>query len=113
MEFIVDGNLQMNNMKVSLSGFSVDSKAYELPITNNITVRAKSGSSIEVTQNLAMLPGSRMYVENGANVSLKSGVSVFFYDADEWNGKGYWLLAQDLIQFRKFTAGSYNSAVCF
>ena len=69
------------NMKVGTS--SINSKDYELPITNNLTVNVVSGN-ITIQQDLAFLPGSKMIIGKDAACTLGSGYNIYVYDADEW-----------------------------
>ncbi len=79
-------NLQIN-LKLSLFGTKrINSSDYVLPLNGNMTFNIKSDSNITVSQDLAMLPGSIVYVENGANVTLNSGKSIYIYDSDSWGG---------------------------
>jgi len=89
LEIDVNGEIQMKSMRVSVSYKTIDSSAYELPVNSNITVRAKSGSKITITQNLALLAGTQMYVEDGANITLGKGNSIYIYDATEWLSGNY------------------------
>lgn len=74
-------------LKVSaLASATIKSSQYVMPITNNITIVLKDGSSINLTNDFAMLPGSRLEIENGATVTLAEGKSLYIYDADNWGG---------------------------
>ena len=79
----VDGTVAMSPVKIKVSLYTIDSASYELPI-NNISVRAKSGSNLKISQNIAMIPRSELIIDEGAYCQITSGVSVFIYDADEW-----------------------------
>ncbi len=87
---IVDvyGDISMSPIEMNIGGSllnsSIDSKDFELPLTHNITINAKSGSTFSIQQNLALLPGSEINIEEGASGNLGSGISVFVYDVDSW-----------------------------
>ncbi len=94
LEININGNLTMQSLSISmklglLGTKTINSSKYELPVNSNITVRVNSGSNMTVTQNIAMLPGTQMYVADGANITLGNGIKLYLYDADEWVGKGY------------------------
>ena len=85
----VCGGVDMKNlsitMKVSLLGnTTIDSSKFFLPVTNNLTVRVKNGGSVIISQDLNILPGAQLYIEQGSDITLSTGKSVVFYDQDEW-----------------------------
>ena len=78
------GTMSIDAINMSVGTSSINSKNYELPVNNNISVTVNSGSEITVNQDIALLPGSQIYVEEGATCVLGSGNSIYAYDADEW-----------------------------
>ena len=85
----VHGDVDMKSLSISmklgiLGTTTINSKEYQLPVTTNLTVRVNNGSSIAVTQNLSMLPGSQLYIEDGADITLGNGNFIVFYDEDDW-----------------------------
>lgn len=71
-------------MGTTLGTTTINSEEYELPITNSITLNAKSGSTFTINQNLAIFPGAEIIIDEGAKGVLGTGVSVFVYDVDSW-----------------------------
>ena len=71
------------NMKISSTN-SLDSKKYELPINSNISLTVKSGSEIIMGQDIALLPGSEILIEESAICTVGTGVNVYIYDAEQW-----------------------------
>ncbi|MBQ1977857.1 MAG: hypothetical protein II225_03835, partial [Ruminococcus sp.] len=80
----LSGAMSIDSINMTVGTSSINSKNYELPVNNNITVSVKSGSTIKINQDVALLPGSMINVEEGATCTLGSGNSIFAYDADEW-----------------------------
>lgn len=85
----IDGTLDMAplsiSMKISLIGTqTVNSKNYTLPINGNITLHVNSGSKVNISQELALLPGGVINVYEGAECTFGSGAKVFIYDSDNW-----------------------------
>ncbi|MBO5340568.1 MAG: hypothetical protein J6A62_06195, partial [Oscillospiraceae bacterium] len=80
------GTMTMSPISMSVGTSSINSKNYELPINSNITVRVCGGNTISVAQDLALLPGVQIIVEEDATCKLNSGVSLYAYDADDWGG---------------------------
>ena len=77
---------QMNVEPVTLEVGTSDLNAadYNLPITNNLTLTAKSGSKLTMNQKIVMLPGAEVSVESGAECTLANGVQIYVMDADQW-----------------------------
>ena len=70
-------------------GVEIDSNDYVLPINSNITITIKTGTTMNINQDIAMLPGSKLTVEEGATVNIANGVSIYCYDKTTWNGNGF------------------------
>ncbi len=82
----LNGDMSISPVKMTISIYTVDSSQYELPVNSNITINVKGGSNAHIEQDLCLLPGSVINIEEGANGTLKSGSSIYVYDADEWAG---------------------------
>jgi len=80
----LNGTLDVSSVKMEVGTSSINSKDYELPINSNLSITAKSGSSITMNQDIAMLPGSEIIVEKDATCTIGSGINVYIYDADNW-----------------------------
>ena len=78
------GSVKMT-LKISTLGGTktIDSAKYVLPLNNNITIIANSGTTLSAANDVAMLPGSEMILEEGSNFNITSG-SYYIYDLDEW-----------------------------
>ena len=90
----VDGEITMKNLAISMKlaligSTTIDSSKYELPVNSNITVNVMEGSKITVTQNLALLPGTQMYIAEGANVTLGDNYEIYIYAKDQWGNYNY------------------------
>lgn len=89
------GDIEMAPMFISIAaGFlgmtvDIDSNDYVLPLTNNLTATLHSGHTLDITQDLAILPGAELNIEEGATVNIGTASakkSVYVYDTDEWDG---------------------------
>ena len=85
IDYEINGNCQLNNLKLKLAGISVNSSEYVLPITNNMTVGVEDGGSLTVNQDVALLPGVQLRIAQGGTVDVSSGTKMYVYDADEWD----------------------------
>jgi len=89
---IIDLNnceLNINTVTISvtvsiLGSVKLSSSDYILPISSNITVNVNSGSSVDLSQDMAFLPGTELNIEQGATCSVTGDASIIFYDADNW-----------------------------
>jgi len=78
------------NIKVSLLGsVSMVSSKYVLPVTSNMTVFVNDGSSLDLSQDVAFVPGSELYIEEGGTCTVGSGCSVYIYDYDTTHWGNY------------------------
>ena len=80
----VNGEMQISSVKIKISFSSINSKEYELPINSNISVNIKNGSTVAIAQDIAMLPGSAITIDQGASCKLEDGINVYVYDSEQW-----------------------------
>ena len=78
------GGMTLSSISLKLSSADVNSATYVLPINGNISITIKSGSTASIDQDIAMIPGSELIVEENATVTLASEKSVYVYDEDTW-----------------------------
>ena len=88
MEITVDGDARINSLTLSLSGMSVTSANYVLPINNCMTLNVVSGTT-QITQDVALLAGSVVNIAEGATVQITQGSSLYVYDQDDWTKANY------------------------
>ena len=120
------GDMTVSSINMTVGTSSINSKDYELPINSNITLTVFSGSNITINQDIAMLPGSEIIVEEGATCTLGEGYNVYIYDADEWGtycgpgnkkwipvkyapGKTYTRTEADLVDAKIVVNGTMNA----
>ena len=92
LEFEINGNISVStismSMQVSLgSTTKIDTKNFNLPIPGHMTVTVKSGSSITMAQDICLLPGSELRVENGATCIIAEGIRVIAYSWKDWTSQ--------------------------
>ena len=88
IEYKFDGEAEINSLNVTVSGMSINSANYALPITNNMKINISSGS-VTVNQDLCLPAGVELSVSNGATVTLANGKSIYVYDNTEWTSGNY------------------------
>ncbi len=85
--FELNGSMSISPIELEfgsgLLGASINSKNYDLPINNNITVKVNNGT-VTLSQDVAMLPGSELIIEKNGKCVLGSNCNVYVYDADQW-----------------------------
>ena len=82
----LEGSMSVASINMTVGTSSINSKNYELPVTSNLTLNVKEGSSISINQDVALLPGSKIHINEGATCTLGSGYNFYLYDADDWGG---------------------------
>lgn len=100
LQIVVDGDGSINPMAISLGGFNANTRTFVLPITNNMSIRINSGTTV-LNQSLALLPGVELTIAQGATLTLsagevyrdehtgepvihQSGNNLIIYDRDQW-----------------------------
>ena len=81
-----NGTFSLVSMKVSISYVSLNTMKFFLGVSSNISIVVKSGSSINLNQHAALLPGSEILIEEGATCQVANGAKIVLYDADDWGG---------------------------
>ncbi len=83
--FMIHGDMSVSPMTISglpIIG-SISTDRYVLPITSNITIDIRSGTT-SLTQNVSFLPGVEMHIHEGAAFEVSSNYSTYIYDSTEW-----------------------------
>ena len=92
MIYTVCGASEMNNISIKIEikilfvtvPVELNSKSYVLPINSNMTVNLTDGAKLTVNQDTALLPGTQLNIEQGAEFIVPTGINVFVYDGDNW-----------------------------
>ena len=96
--------VKLGNLSLKVSAANVNSEDYVMPIQNNLEVDVKN-TTIDVTCDVALMPGTVMRVHDDAVINIKEGVRVYVYDRGarklrEKNGTdngGYWGASNSLL----------------
>ena len=120
------GDMTFSSINMTVGTSSINSKNYDLPINSNLTVHVHEGT-ITMNQDLALLPGAKIIIDEGAQGVLGSGINVYVYDADEWGtyagpgnkkwialtyapGRTYDRAAEDLVDAEIIINGSIDAS---
>ncbi len=91
--YTVKGKANLSSISLKLSAFGInvplESENYVLPITNNYSINVLSDSEITINQDVCLLPGTQLLIDENALLRFSSNVSLFVYDNDFWYGKKY------------------------
>lgn len=88
-----NSSASLGSIAISMSSYSIYSKDYVLPFTNNMTVHALTGK-LNITQSTVLLPGCEVVVDKTATLHInekdKNGdnMGLYLYDLAQW-GKYY------------------------
>lgn len=95
--------------KITLAEKTITSSNYVLPLNSNMTILVKSGSNFSLTQDMALLPGAEIYLEEGATATIKSGKNLYTYDKQEWVGHKFIMTDKNVKQLG-FVAKNHNGS---
>jgi len=88
-ELVIDGDVTVSPMSLSFGDDgAINSQNFVLGVNNNLTLKINSGT-VTVGQDLALLPGSELFVGKDAKCVLDEGVSIYVYDGDTWGNYCY------------------------
>lgn len=82
----VNGDVALSSLTLNdlpVVGTISTSGVLSLPINGNITININSGST-SIGENISFLPGSEIFVAEGAELELIAGKNVCLYDEDNW-----------------------------
>jgi hypothetical protein len=88
VHYEIDGNVSISSFAITVYK-SIDTADYQaLPINYNLAIRIKSGATVTVSQDIEMLPGSKLIIDHGGTLAIGQGKSVYLYDLHQWGKYG-------------------------
>lgn len=86
--YTINGKAKISSINLDLSvllvPLSIDSADYTLPITNNMTINVVNDSEITIDQDLCLLPGVILTIDETSILRFSENTSLFVYDNDNW-----------------------------
>ncbi len=88
------GNLSINSVKISISGASITSSDYVLPLTSSMSVNIKNGT-VTIPYDIALIPGSKLVVGKDATLEMEitsaknKYADLYVYDVKDWGQYAY------------------------
>lgn len=96
------------SLKVLIFPLDMNSENFVLPFNNNMTITICSGSTVNITKDICLLPGTELIVEEGATINVTDGASIYFYDRESWVGKKFCVNNVDFHSVRYAVSKKYN-----
>lgn len=89
MNITVNGTVSIASVTLSfkanmIAAVSLNSADYVMPLNPNLSIYVKDGSTVTVTEDLALLPSCEVVIEQGGKVSLTNNAKLYVYDIDQW-----------------------------
>lgn len=84
----INNSARLGNLRITMSGYTLESKEYILPITNNMHIHLLNGE-MNITQSTEMLPGAEIEVDKQSEVTVNEGQTLYLYDSEEWGAYAY------------------------
>ena len=88
ISFDISGNASLKGIKMKVI-LTIDSANYVLPITNNVNINIHSGVTT-ISQDVALLPGVQVTIDQGAELNIQAKANLYVYDADQWSKDYVW-----------------------
>lgn len=87
--FEFTGDNTIEGISANVGGYAtVDASKYVMPVTSNFNIRIKSGT-LTVPDDIALLPGSKVTLDEGVTATVSKGVNVYVYDLANWGPYAY------------------------
>ncbi|MBQ3265768.1 MAG: hypothetical protein IJH07_08330 [Ruminococcus sp.] len=75
----------LGSLSLNMAGIDLSTTRFPyLPLTNNISITVAEGT-VDVAENIALLPGTELTVAEGATVSVAEEKTVYVMSASDWN----------------------------
>ena len=108
LEFnLLQGNFLFSNISITLT-MSINTKDYELPINNNMSINVTNGASVTISQDLCILPGAQINIDSGSTVNISSGTYIYLFNSDSYIGKNYSVTGRDVGACNYAVSRVYN-----
>ena len=96
MHYVVNGDVAINSISLTVMSFEVNSLDYVLPLMENFSIELNG--VLTVKQEVCMIPGFSLVINEGAEMIINSdttsspqkrrGFGVYLYNREEWRGDG-------------------------
>lgn len=102
----VNGKVEMNYLSINNQYLPIDTKQYQLAISDNMPITVKDGAELTIKYGLKFLPGAKVTVEEGAKLNIAESAKIFLYSKEtyqpQWaNNSWRTTLFSDLVEAAK------------
>ncbi len=102
----VNGKVEMNYLSINNNYLPIDTKQYQLAISDNMPITVKDGAELTIKYGLKFLPGAKVTVEENANLTIAESAKIFLYSKEtyqpQWaNNSWRTTLFSDLVEAAK------------
>ena len=80
----INGSVTLGTLEMKLGTYGIDSENYDLMLNGNISINVHDGADVTISGDIAAIPGVELTVDEGASVTVASGVNLYIYDSDTW-----------------------------
>lgn len=90
---LLKGEFYFSNISLTVSALGanipVNTKNFELPVNNNMTIEACNGTVVTINQDLAVLPGAKIIIDEKATINIAEGTNIYLFDRNSYTGKNF------------------------
>ena len=102
----VNGKVEMNYLSIENQYLPIDTKQYQLAISDNMPITVKDGAALTIKYGLKFLPGAKVTVEEKADLNIAESAKIFLYSKEtyqpQWaNNSWRTTLFSDLVEAAK------------
>ena len=80
----VNGMVEMNYLSINNDYLPIDTKQYQLAISDNMPITVKGGAALTIKYGLKFLPGAKVTVEENANLNIAESAKIFLYSKETY-----------------------------
>lgn len=80
----VNGMVEMNYLSINNDYLPIDTKQYQLAISDNMPITVKDGAALTIKYGLKFLPGAKVTVEENAKLNIAESAKIFLYSKETY-----------------------------
>lgn len=80
----VNGKVEMNYLSINNQYLPIDTKQYQLAISDNMPITVKDGAALTIKYGLKFLPGAKVTVEENAKLNIAESAKIFLYSKETY-----------------------------
>lgn len=80
----INNSASLGSFTITMSDYTFPTANFDLPITNNMTIRLRSGK-LDMLQDIVLLAGAQIQIDKQSTFMVPAGLKLFLYDEDQWD----------------------------